>query len=74
MVGMFMPGPMELLILVVIGGVCGAPVVILLALLATGKLRCSRRESTPCPSCGGWTLPGASFCHQCGEPVETPRS
>ena len=67
-----MPGIFELLI---IGGICGVPgllILVLLVLFATGKLSSPKPQSPPCSSCGGWTFPGTRYCPHCGSPLSPP--
>ena len=71
---MFAPGPAELLIILAILAVLGLPVLILIVLLATGKLSSSKRQSPPCCSCGGWTFPGTRYCPHCGSPLDPPKN
>ena len=69
-----MPGFFELLI---IGGICGAPgllILVLLVLFATGKLSSPKPQSPPCSKCGGWTFPGTRFCPHCGSPLNPPEN
>jgi len=70
----FMPGPMEILIILVIGLIClGVPVAILVAVFAVArKSGSSMPDSPPCPSCGTHVVPGARFCHQCGRSLQEP--
>ena len=66
------PGPLELLILLVMGLVClGVPIAILIAVFAVARRSGpSTPDSPPCPSCGTHVVPGARFCHQCGTSLE----
>ena len=63
-----MPGPMEILIILVMGLVCiGVPVAIVIAVFAIArKSGSSTPDASPCPNCGTHVVPGARFCHQCG--------
>ena len=74
MLGFFTPGPAELLI---IGGICGVPgllILVLLVLFATGKLSSPKPQSPPCSSSGGWTFPGTRYCPHCGSPLTPPEA
>ena len=71
----FMPGPMEMLLLLVMGLVClGVPIAILVTVFAVAR-RSGRStpDSPPCPSCGTYVVPGAKFCHQCGSSLQEPQ-
>ncbi len=69
---MGMPGPIELLILLLVGGLfLGFPLIIVLYLLLSGRFR-SSGPAVPCPRCGAWTVPQAHYCHQCGQSLEEP--
>jgi len=70
-----MPGPMEMLILLVMGLVClGVPIAIVVTVFAVAR-RSGRStpDSPPCPSCGTYLVPGAKFCHQCGSSLQEPQ-
>jgi len=71
----FTPGPMEMLILLVMGLVClGVPIAILIAVFAVARRSgSSTPDSPPCPSCGTHVVPGARFCHQCGSSLQEPQ-
>ena len=64
----FAPGPLEMLILLLIGLICvGVPIAALVVvLLIARKSGASRPGSPPCPHCGSHMVPQAQFCHQCG--------
>ena len=63
-----MPGPLELLI---IFGILLGPLVLALVIYLIARKAGSSRASPPCPRCGSWTLPGAAFCHRCGNPLQS---
>jgi len=67
-----MPGPMELLIILVTGLVClGVPVAALVAVfMIARKSGGSGSDAPPCSNCGSHVVPGGRFCHQCGNPLE----
>jgi hypothetical protein len=64
----FVPGPMELLI---IFGVLLGPLVLLVVIYLIARKAGSSRAKPPCPRCGSWTVPGAGFCHRCGNPLQS---
>jgi hypothetical protein len=66
------PGPLELIIILLMGLVCiGVPVVLLIVILAVARRSSpATPDSPPCPHCGTHVVPGARFCHQCGRPLE----
>ena len=57
------PGPLELII---IFGMLLAPLVLALVIFLILRKSGSSRANPPCPHCGSWTVPGAAFCHRCG--------
>jgi hypothetical protein len=59
----FLPGPLELII---IFGVLLVPLILGLAIFLIVRQSGSSRAGPPCPHCGSWTVPGAAFCHRCG--------
>jgi predicted amidophosphoribosyltransferase len=61
-----MPGPFELLILAFLAVVFLLPVA-LLVLLALTRLK--GPATVACPKCRRRTVPGANFCHHCGQPL-----
>ena len=69
------PGPMEMLILLVMGLMClGVPVAILVVVFAVArKSHSSMPDVPPCPNCGTHVVPGAKFCHQCGSSLGPPQ-
>jgi hypothetical protein len=69
---MGMPGPLEMMIILAILASLGLPVLIVILLFATGKLRSHKPQPAPCSSCGGWTVPGTRYCPHCGKPLSEP--
>ncbi len=66
----FAPGPLELLIILLILGLAVlAPLIALVVILAARKSGASRPAPAPCPNCGGWVVQQANFCHHCGAPL-----
>jgi len=63
-----MPGPMEILVILLIGLVClGVPIALLAIVFAVArKSASSTPDSPPYPNCGTHVVPRAKFCHQCG--------
>jgi len=76
MFAMLSPGPLELIIIAVIGlGMLVVPVVLVVALVAANKKKGPLAPgSSPCPQCGGWLVPQAKFCHHCGNALAPPPS
>ena len=65
-----MPGPLELLIIFAM--LLGPLIALVLVFLIVRKAG-SSGANPPCPRCGSWTLPGAGFCHRCGNPLQPPQ-
>jgi hypothetical protein len=66
---MFMPGPLELIVL---ASMCGLPVIVVLVVLAVVKGKPAAPPAGPaCPNCGGWTVPQANYCQWCGKTLGT---
>ena len=57
------PGPLELILLL---GIVLGPLVLALVVFLIARRAGSSRASPPCPQCGSWVVPGAGFCHRCG--------
>jgi hypothetical protein len=74
MLGFFVPGPLELTILlffpVVIAIIAGG-VVLFRAVSSSRTPRSSSPNLSPCPDCGHSVSIHASNCPQCGCPVDT---
>lgn len=67
MLAFFMPGPMEMLIILFVLGMMVLPVAALVyVVFLLRKRQPPTPDTAPCPSCGGWTVAQASFCHHCG--------
>ena len=68
----FMPGPAELIIMLFMGLIClGVPIAVVIVVLAMSrKSGSSMPGSAPCPNCGTHVVPGARFCHQCGNSLQ----
>lgn len=68
-----MPGPFEMLIILVMGCfVFGLPILILV-LIARGRQN-SVHARPACPHCQGWTVPQANYCQWCGKSLTAGRS
>ena len=68
MYAFFAPGPMELIIILLVWGV---PIAVLIAVfLIVRKSGAPAAGSAPCPNCGSHVVPQAKFCHQCGSPLQ----
>jgi len=62
------PGPIELLILILLAAVFVVPVLLILVVA-----RMKGPATAPCPRCRRWTVAGANFCHHCGQQLVPPR-
>lgn len=69
---MGMPGPLEIIIVLFIGLICvGVTVALVVAVFMIGrKSGRATPDSPPCPNCGSHVVPGAKFCHQCGNSLQ----
>ena len=68
-----LPGPFEMLIILGILLILGAPLFVVAAIFFFARKTPSTRISGPsCPSCGGWTVPQANYCPWCGTPLSPP--
>lgn len=72
---MGIPGPLEVLIVLLMGLVCLALPVAILAVvfMIARKSGGSASDAPPCPKCGSHVVPGGRFCHQCGSPLGPPQ-
>jgi len=69
---MGMPGPLELIIILLMGLVClGGPIAVLVVVLSMARRsKASLPDSPPCSNCGSHVVPQARFCHQCGNSLQ----
>ena len=69
---MGMPGPLEIIIILLVGLMCvGVTVALVVAVFTIGrKSGPATPDSPPCPNCGSHVVPGARFCHQCGSSLQ----
>ena len=73
----FSPGPMELIILLILFAMVAIPVVIggiiWLIVSKSSKSNAPKDASNlpPCPTCGAGVSPNAVSCPRCGEPLGT---
>ena len=70
MYAFFAPGPIELIIISVM---LLGPLVLALVIWLIVRQSGASRANPPCPRCGSWTVPGAGFCHRCGNPLRPPQ-
>ena len=71
---MFAPGPLEVIIILLIGLACAAiPVIAIFATLVYCKQK-HNSNLIPCPDCGRRLSPLAKMCPNCGRPVEASQA
>ena len=69
MLGMFVPGPIELII---IGVIALIPVAVVFAVVAASRKGSSRNPNLgACPDCGRYISIRANTCPHCGGPVKS---
>ena len=72
MLAFWTPGPLELIIIGIMGFVLSAVVVALVvALNRSSKASGSNPNLKPCPDCGRFVSLRATTCPQCGCPLQT---
>ena len=69
MAAMFMPGPMELIIVLGMIGLMAIFIVVMIAALRFGSSSRKNPNLAPCPDCGRLISIRATTCPHCGGPV-----